>query len=277
MIGQTNLEWTESLFLSKLGILQTRMQNNDKLLSSDVFEIFYGKSLRDNQSYHKLRLSNANLGRFHPLNYHENVSADGNFGEHLALNDLLKTNSENKYIVKTDEKYPSTGKASIWFWDTLLPFNLASIRDCAKLNSHDQITTQLLMTLSMHDEVKRRSFTPEESLNHEYSKNPGLFPMSTIKFLTGKPISQNNELFHFNYEHEVTNKNNSTSNKTINSYSTKREDYFDQFANAYILPKLNCLDFLHAGTQTEAVAVTQVLNLVCNRHLQVTEEYCCAQ
>ena len=109
------VEFTESLFLAKLKRLRELMENDDELLRKDVFDIFYGKSLQDNQQYRLLQQTYSAMGDLHYKNRHEKMDTKSIAGELLPLNDILK----NKRVDKNENALSSfSERASIWFWDT---------------------------------------------------------------------------------------------------------------------------------------------------------------
>ena len=276
VLDHQNLELTESLFLAKLKRLLKLMEIDDHILHKNDLDIFYGKVLEDNIRYHMLRKSYSTLGKFHDSNHHHMVDNLGFVGEYLALNDILTNKSRNNNIENTKPKiFQNSEKPSIWFWDTNLPFNLAAIRDCEKLYSHDPITVQLLPFLLIYTSHDLSFIYQLEKMNADRSKytiniNSMFFALHKLG-LVNKPIIETKESFYF--RHEYLNDNSTTSK--INKTYAAMDDYFDQFAAAYALPNLHCLDYQHAGAQTEGVQVTQIFNLICNRHLKVTNEHCC--
>ena len=267
------VEFTESLFLAKLKRLRELMENDDELLRKDVFDIFYGKSLQDNQQYRLLQQTYSAMGDLHYKNRHEKMDTKSIAGELLPLNDILK----NKRVDKNENALSSfSERASIWFWDTSLPFNLAAIRDCETLYSHDPITVQLLRFMSIFDDNKLGFIYQMERIEANQSKynisiNPNLFSGNPLNKFLNKQVIQSKKSLYFLRKHPTT-KDNLTS-----IFYAALDDYFDQFAGAYMLPNLRCNDFHHAGAQTERIEITQIFNLICNRHLKLTDEYCCSQ
>ena len=136
-----NIEWSESLFLAKVKRLwQLKVNDDDKLMHKDVFEIFYGKSLQDNHRYHLLRKTYSSLGKFGAFYPSQAVSSG-----------VLKKQSLQENVEKGETSISSFGLESLWFWDTTLPFNLAAINDCETLYSHDPVTAQLLRSVSIYN------------------------------------------------------------------------------------------------------------------------------
>lgn len=255
-----NVEWTEFIFLAKLKRLKRIIKNYDFIQSTTFKKTFYGKPVPDSK---QLRNTSKIL-------------------------DLLKNKPSNS-IEKTS-KSPLVGSSTLWFWDSSLPFVMSAINDCETLYKHDPITItsmryitkfanhlREIATLEKINGTRKKYFSKlEESdtLSGEY-----YIPQAANKLIEENDISASKSKASFFLLHAselLKRKLNQSSPELVNSTIISAEEYFDHFASVYSLPDLNCFDFNHAGTATERIEVTQVFNFICNKHLKLTNDYCCA-
>ena len=275
---QANVEWTESLFLAQLQKLVTAMKDKSFVERKDVYKILYGKTLQDNYLYHLNIRSAIASGKINPKNEYRNESdAVGPLG---SLSELA-SNNENIFEKKLSSIL--NGTSSLWFWDTPLPFVMASINDCENIFLHDPITVKLIPFLLRFDPGKLhhidslRKIKADQSMFLAHKGRESLHDFEKDVNQNDVSIFESNESFYFLHSTELLASifPSEVSVDRRNSSARSADAYFDHFAAAYSLPDLNCLDVLHAGTATERLQVAQILNLICNKYLKLSRTYCC--
>ena len=278
--SDTNLEWTESIFLSKLARLTREVNTKFFPKQKDIYDNFYGSNEHAsfaNHLYHLSVQSAIGKGIFDPNN---GIRKESDFFGPLGPLTELKNNKDTN-----SKKGPSTvasGSGSLWFWDTPLPFVMAAINDCEKLFNHDPITIQLLPLVLRFDVNKLYFKAASEKVrtNHsmQFSSDTELL-YGHEDFLKQNNVSTNKsiESFYFLHSKNIFNENLTiTTPEILNECVRSADEYFDRFAAAYSLSELNCLDDHHAGTATERLEIVQIFNLFCNKHLKLSKDYCCA-
>ena len=278
--SDTNVEWTESIFLSKLSRLTRSMNTKFLLKQKDLYDNFYGSNEHLNVANHlyHLRVQSAiGKGIFDPSNRIRKESLY--FGPLGPLPELKNNKDTNS---KKGSTPVANGRASLWFWDTPLPFVMAAINDCEKLFNHDPITIKLLPLVLRFDKKKLYFKAASEKVKTihsiQFASNTEL-PYGLEDFIKQNNVStnQSTESFYFYHSKNIFNENlTETTPEILNECVRSADEYFDRFAAAYSLSDIHCLDEHHAGTATERLEVAQILNLICNKHLKLSNDYCCA-
>ena len=189
---------------------------------------------------------------------------------HIEL--INNMNSDISKIINNADN----GVPKIWFWDTSIPVDIKNIKDCDTLYDHDPLTISLSETISFWSKSALRLDYMSKIIGNKQSGNLGRnnkwrdhFNLRHINKNFKTAFSKNNTSYATEREKE-----NPTSTKSDRAASSA-ETYYDGFASAYTLPDLHCDDFHHPGMLTEQFEVTQMLNLMCNQHLDSGPDMCC--
>ena len=278
-----NTEWRDSLLLAQLKLIARRRDPRKMMTFKEMIDEYYSKN-------EKLKKQNAAVDM-----RHRNTDA---VYKTLYNNFVAKMKLQNKTLLKSGNEVSESGsypnKASlnkrinmkrsfasidittgpdIWFWDSSLPLNLASIAECNALYDHDPTTVLLLPSVLKYSMRVMKYAT----LLHRIGTDPDKY-LSKRKDYKGDTSSTDSHTKEKDHSLLKTPAHiPAAATETPNTGHISDEDYFYEFANAYISSRLNCLDDLHAGTATTEVEVTQLLNLLCNSDLQTTADstLCC--
>lgn len=276
-----NTEWRDSLLMAHIRKRTTVPENvneNVENVLTNLLNNYYGKN-------RKLKTQNAATEKTKKI--------IKQFGERLYNEFLITMKNQNKTLIKTnstkydefedEDSFDHKRKAgnvrsnrflmkfdqNIWFWDTSLPLNLASIRECNHMFYHDPETVLLLPSTLRYKMRIMKYASMLESIGVDPDKY--LSPKSNIGNVTLQSDMQATSTKTESAKAEAKYPQENSEMKLQN------EAYFADFSNAYISSRLNCLDDMHAGTATTQVEVTQLLNMICNDVLSsnTKREYCC--
>lgn len=165
--------------------------------------------------------------------------------------------------------------SDVWYWDSSLPLNLASIQDCETMYHHDPETSNLVPYMLRYKMriIKYASYLSKLGVDPDKYLNPKAYHFKLTAPATESPDLK--QISSFNISEDRSSKPRHSVSDNGNEQQILDTEYFDGFTSTYNSPELNCLDDIHAGTRTTDVEVTQLLNLICNKFISVSSEYCC--